>query len=250
MASKIPNVQGHQHPLHELCEKRSPSDADGGIRRLPASAIVPRPDTAWIENSGTAFKHPREVSKNELLHRMLAVWYVEQDRALESSLTDLADQVGVSWYALRFWNLSWAYKAVKSLGMEVQDQRESDPDGSISRALKRNCRGDAAGTWPMARVDLTRNESNRMRRAACGRPPKPVPYWIRGLLLPSTAARRHRPRWTVSVPPRHRIWLAATCCSGAASESRVWRCCPKRWKVETFHKTLNLEVNAAHAQVA
>ena len=71
--------------------------AEGG-RRLPARAFVPRPDTAWIE-SGTAFG--RAAAKRRCT--LLAVWYVEQEEPW-IILTDLPpEEVGVSWYALRFW---------------------------------------------------------------------------------------------------------------------------------------------------
>ena len=71
--------------------------AQGG-RRLPARAFVPRPDTAWI-GQGTAFSSAAAKRRCTLL----AVWYVEQEEPW-IILTDLPpDQVGVSWYALRFW---------------------------------------------------------------------------------------------------------------------------------------------------
>ena len=70
--------------------------AQGG-RRLPARAFVPRPDTAWI-GQGTAFSSAAAKRRCTLL----AVWYVEQEEPW-IILTDLPpDQVGVSWYALRF----------------------------------------------------------------------------------------------------------------------------------------------------
>ena len=71
--------------------------AEGG-RRLPARAFVPRPDTAWT-GRGTAFG--RAAAKRRCT--LLAVWYVEQEEPW-IILTDLPpEEVGVSWYALRFW---------------------------------------------------------------------------------------------------------------------------------------------------
>ena len=99
--------------------------AEGG-RRLPARAFVPRPDTAWT-GSGTAF------SKATVKRRctLLAVWYVEQEEPW-IILTDLPpDEVGVSWYALRFW-IELGFKAVKSLGWQWQKTRRTDP-ARISR---------------------------------------------------------------------------------------------------------------------
>ena len=99
--------------------------AEGG-RRLPERAFVPRPDTAWI-GSGTAFG--RAAAKRRCT--LLAVWYVEQEEPW-IILTDLPpDQVGVSWYALRFW-IELGFKAVKSLGWQWHKTRRTDP-ARISR---------------------------------------------------------------------------------------------------------------------
>ena len=98
--------------------------AEGG-RRLPARAFVPRPDTAWI-GRGTAFG--RAAAKRRCT--LLAVWYVEQEEPW-IILTDLPpEEVGVSWYALRFW-IELGFKpalgpdrgAVKSLGWQWDKTR-------------------------------------------------------------------------------------------------------------------------------
>ena len=99
--------------------------AEGG-RRLPARAFVSRPDTAWI-GIGMAF------SKATVKRRctLIAVWYLEQDEPW-IILTDLPpDEVGVSWYALRFW-IELGFKALKSLGWQWQKTRRTDP-ARISR---------------------------------------------------------------------------------------------------------------------
>ena len=86
--------------------------ADGGPR-LPAQRFVSRPDTAWI-GCGTAFSTPQAKRRCTLL----VVWYSEQEEPW-IILTDLApDQVGPSWYALRFW-IELGFKAIKSLGWKV-----------------------------------------------------------------------------------------------------------------------------------
>ena len=86
--------------------------ADGG-KRLPAQRFVSRPDTAWI-GRGTAFNTPKAQRRCTLL----VVWYSEQEEPW-IILTDLApDQVGPSWYALRFW-IELGFKAIKSLGLEM-----------------------------------------------------------------------------------------------------------------------------------
>ena len=91
-------------------------------RRLPARAFVPRPDTAWI-GKGTAFSSAAAAKRRCTL---LAVWYVEQEEPW-IILTDLPpDQVGVSWYALRFW-IELGFKALKSLGWQWQKTRRTDP---------------------------------------------------------------------------------------------------------------------------
>lgn len=94
--------------------------ADGG-RRLPAYAFVARPDTAWI-GQGTAFSTPKAKRRCTLL----ALWYVEQEHPW-IILTDLPPQeIGVSWYALRFW-IELGFKAIKSLGWKWDKTRRSDP---------------------------------------------------------------------------------------------------------------------------
>ena len=99
--------------------------AQGG-RRLPARAFVPCPDTAWI-GQGTAFSSAAAKRRCTLL----AVWYVEQEEPW-IILTDLPpDQVGVSWYALRFW-IELGFKAIKSLGWKWDKSRRTDP-ARISR---------------------------------------------------------------------------------------------------------------------
>ena len=101
----------------------------GDGRRLPARAFVPRPDTAWIGRR-TAFS--TAVAKRRCT--LLAVWYVEQEEPW-IILTDLPpEEVGVSWYALRFW-IELGYKpalgpdrgAVKSLGWQWDKTKRTDP---------------------------------------------------------------------------------------------------------------------------
>ena len=99
--------------------------ADGG-KRLPARAFVSLPDTAWI-GRGTAFGPPSAQRRCTLL----VVWYSEQEEPW-IILTDLPpEEVGVSWYALRFW-IELGFKAVKSLGWQWQKTRRTDP-ARISR---------------------------------------------------------------------------------------------------------------------
>ena len=94
--------------------------ADGG-QRLPARAFVSRPDTAWI-GGGVAFGPPAAQRRCTLL----AVWYAEQPEPW-IILTDLPPQeVGVSWYALRFW-IELGFKALKSLGWQWDQTRRTDP---------------------------------------------------------------------------------------------------------------------------
>ena len=94
--------------------------ADGG-RRLPARAFVSRPDTAWVGH-GTAFGTAAAKRRCTLL----AVWYAEQEEPW-IILTDLPpEEVGVSWYALRFW-IELGFKALKSLGWKWDKTRRTDP---------------------------------------------------------------------------------------------------------------------------
>ena len=82
--------------------------ADGG-KRLPAKRFVSRPDTAWI-GRGTAFS----TAKAKRRCTLSVVWYAQQGEPW-IILTDLPpEEVGVSWYALRFW-IELGFKALKSL---------------------------------------------------------------------------------------------------------------------------------------
>ena len=94
--------------------------ADVG-RRLPALRFVSRPDTAWI-GQGTAFGSPTGQRRCTLL----VVWYAGQEEPW-IILTDLSPkEVGVSWYALRFW-IELGFKAIKSLRWKWDKTRHSDP---------------------------------------------------------------------------------------------------------------------------
>ena len=111
--------------------------ADGG-KRLPARAFVPVPDTAWI-GRGTAFGPPAAQRRCTLL----AVRYAGQEEPW-IILTDLApDQVGPSWYALRFW-IELGFKAIKSPGLEVGQDQENGPNPHLP-PLAGAFGGDAAG---------------------------------------------------------------------------------------------------------
>ena len=60
------------------------------------------------------------------------VWYSEQEEPW-IILTDLApDQVGPSWYALRFW-IELGFKALKSLGWKWDAPRGMDGDVDLLR---------------------------------------------------------------------------------------------------------------------
>ena len=163
--------------------------AEGG-RRLPARAFVPRPDTAWV-GSGTAFRGAAAKRRCTLP----AVWYVEQEEPW-IILTDLPpEEVGVSWYALRF-RIELGFKAIKSLGWQWQKTRRTDP-ARISRH------------WFVLSVATlltlaygTRVEDAYDRRMTPGSlraPPK--------ALAPTHRSSREKPGRTVSVTRHGITWL-------------------------------------------
>ena len=162
--------------------------ADGG-RRLPAQRFVSRPDTAWI-GRGTAFSTPKAKRRCTLL----VVWYSEQEEPW-IILTDLApDQVGPSWYALRFW-IELGFKAIKSLGWKWDKTRRTDPT-----RVSRHWLVLSVATL-LALAYGTRVEDAQERRIAPGNlraPPKALASNHRDPLEPSGA---HRER----DPPRHRL---------------------------------------------
>ena len=206
--------------------------ADGG-RRLPARAFVPRPDTAWI-GSGTAFSTPAAKRRCTLL----AVWYVEQEEPW-IILTDLPpDQVGVSWYALRFW-IELGFKAIKSLGWKWDKTRRTDP-----ARISRHWLVLSVATL-LALAYGTRVEDANERRIAPGSlraPPKACPVLDTGALPSQHRCPWHRPRRIVSVIRYGIDWLRRLLLRGRLW-SRVWLL-PEPWP----EPKLNLEVTRhAHA---
>ena len=187
--------------------------ADGG-RRLPARAFVPRPDTAWI-GGGTAFGSAAAKRRCTLLAVWYSVWYVEQEEPW-IILTDLPpEEVGVSWYALRFW-IELGFKAVKSLGWKWDKTRRTDP-----ARISRHWLVLSVATL-LALAYGTRVEDANERRISPGSlrvPPK--------ALLPQHRCPWRRPGRTVSVI-RHGIdWLRRLLLRGRLW-SRVWLL-PEPW---------------------
>ena len=192
--------------------------ADGG-KRLPAQRFVSRPDTAWI-GRGTAFSTPKAQRRCTLL----VVWYSEQEEPW-IILTDLApDQVGPSWYALRFW-IELGFKALKSLGWKWDQTRRTDPT-----RVSRHWLVLSVATL-LALAYGTRVEDAQERRIAPGNlraPPK--------ALAPNHRDPWSRPARTVSVI-RHGIdWLRRLLLKGRLW-SRVWLL-PEPWP----EPKLNLEI--------
>ena len=119
----LPPATGGLASLHEVSEKRH--FLRRGRRRLPARAFVFRPDTAWV-GSGTAFGAAAAKRRCTLP----AVWYAQQEEPW-TILTGLPpDEVGVSWYALRFW-IELGFRAVKSLGWQWQKTRVQGPPRAL-----------------------------------------------------------------------------------------------------------------------
>ena len=192
--------------------------ADGG-KRLPAQRFVSRPDTAWV-GQGTAFSTPKAKRRCTLL----VVWYVEQEEPW-IILTDLPPkEVGVSWYALRFW-IELGFKAIKSLGWQWDKTRRTDPARfsrhwlvlSVATLLAlaygtRACPRPRPGGW---KTPMTAGSP----QAACGRRPR---RW-----LPITGTLRSRPARTVSVIRYGIDWLRRLLLKGRLW-SRVWLL-PEPW---------------------
>ena len=183
--------------------------ADGG-KRLPAQRFVSRPDTAWV-GQGTAFSTPKAKRRCTLL----VVWYVEQEEPW-IILTDLPPkEVGVSWYALRFW-IELGFKAIKSLGWQWDKTRRTDP-----ARISRHWLVLSVATL-LALAYGTRVEDAQDRRIAPGNlrtPPK--------TLASNHRDPRSRPARTVSVI-RHGIdWLRRLLLKGRLW-SRVWLL-PEPW---------------------
>ncbi len=93
--------------------------AEGG-QRLPAQALVSRPDTAWV-GSVTAFK---SAAKRRCTR--LVVWCADQSEPWIILTSHPPETVGVSWYALRLW-IELGFKAIKSLGWQWHKTRRTDP---------------------------------------------------------------------------------------------------------------------------
>ncbi len=183
--------------------------AEGGTR-LPAHRFVSRPDTAWV-GRGTAFS----TAKAKRRCTLLAVWYAEQDEPW-IILTDLApDQVGVSWYALRFW-IELGFKALKSLGWKWDKTRRTDPT-----RVSRHWLVLSVATL-LALAYGTRVEDAQDRRIDPGNlraPPK--------ALSPNHRDPRTRPARTVSVIRLGINWLRRLLLKGRLW-TRVWLL-PEPW---------------------
>ena len=165
--------------------------AQGG-RRLPARAFVPRPDTAWV-GTGTAFGAAAAKRRCTLL----AVWYVEQEEPW-IILTDLPpEEVGVSWYALRFW-IELGFKAVKSLGWKWDKTRRTDP-----ARISRHWLVLSVATL-LALAYGTRVEDAHDRRIAPGQPARTAQDAGSQASRPLGPAGTDRQRH----PPRHRLAAA------------------------------------------
>ena len=183
--------------------------ADGG-KRLPALRFLSRPDTAWV-GQGTAFSTPKAKRRCTLM----VVWYVEQKEPWVI-LTDLPPkEVGVSWYALRFW-IELGLQGHQEPGLEVGQDPAHRP-GTHLPTLAGAVGGDAA-----ALAYGTRVEDAQDRRIAPGNLRTP----------PKTLASNHRdprtrPARTVSVI-RHGIdWLRRLLLKGRLW-NRVWLL-PEPW---------------------
>ena len=113
-----PATTGGLAPLHEVSEKRHL------LRR------------GWPEAASPRLRSPSR-------HRLDWQWYVEQEEPW-IILTDLPpEEVGVSWYALRFW-IELGFKALKSLGWQWHKTRRTDP-GTYLPPLAGAVGGDVAG---------------------------------------------------------------------------------------------------------
>ena len=205
--------------------------ADGG-QRLPARRFLSRPDTAWV-GQGTAFSTPKTKRRCTLM----VVWYLEQEEPwvilADLPPTDLPPkEVGVSWYALRFW-IELGFKAIKSLGWKWDKTRRTDPARFSRHWL----------VLPVATLLAlaygTRVEDAQDRRIAPGNlrtPPK--------TLASNHRDPRNRPARTVSVI-RHGIdWLRRLLLKGRLW-SRVWLL-PEPWP----EPKPNLEVTPSCTLVA
>ena len=130
--------------------------ADGG-KRLPAQRFVSRPDTAWIGRG--AFSTPKAQRRCTLL----VVWYSEQEEPW-IILTDLApDQVGPSWYALRF----WIEASRPSRAWAGSGTRRGAPTPPASPGTGSSCRWPPCWPWPMAPGWRT-PRSGGLLQATCG----------------------------------------------------------------------------------
>ena len=197
--------------------------ADGG-KRLPARAFVSVPGTAWI-GRGTAFGPPAAQRRCTLL----VVWYAGQEEPW-IILTDLPpEDVGPSWYALRFW-IEWASRP--SRAWAGSGTRRGAPTQPASPTTGWCCRWPHCWPWPTAPeacpVLDTGVEDAQDRRITPGglrAPPK--------ALTPNHRDPRSRPPRTVSVV-RHGIdWLRRLLLKGRLW-SRVWLL-PEPWPQPKEH---------------
>ena len=172
-----------------------------GGRRLPAQSFVSGPDAAWI-GSGTAFK-----GSAKRRCTLLVVWYAGQPEPWVILTSHPPEEVGVRWYALRFW-IELGFKAIKSVGWQWHKTRRTDPT-----RISRHWLVLSVATL-LALAYGTRVEDANDRRIAPGRlrapprtpsPQRDNPYY-------------HQPGRTVSVIRYGVVWLRRLLHQG-----RLWR---------------------------
>ena len=110
--------------LHEVCGTRHL------LRRGRSKAASPR----LRPTSGYRVDRERDRFSNAAAAKRrctrLAVWYAEQEEPWIIPTGLPPDQVGVSWYALRFW-IELGLKALKSLGWQWQKTRRNRPNSHL-----------------------------------------------------------------------------------------------------------------------
>ena len=181
---------------------------DGGVRNK-ASELVQAPGQAWV-GTGTAFSD-RNIRRRVT---MVVVWdHGQKERWV--LMTDLPpDEVGVNWYALRFW-IELGFKGIKSMGWQWDKTRRTDPTRVARHWLV------LAVATLLSLAYGTRVEDAQELGKAPGdlRAPRAIPPGHRGAWC-----KRHR---EVSVLRQGTVWLRRLLPKGRLWK-RVWLL-PEAW---------------------
>lgn len=185
------------HPL--IREAKTTTFCPDGGTRNRASELAQAPGQAWV-GTGTAFSDRNKRRRVT----MVVVWdHGQKERWV--LMTDLPpDEVGVSWYALRFW-IEVGFRGIKSMGWDWDKTRRTDPD-----RVARHWLVLAVATLLTLAYGTRVEDAQELGKAPADlRAPRALPPWHRGAWgkrKRETSVLRHGMAWLRRLLARGRLW--------------------------------------------